>query len=62
MVSEHRCDYRSQSAAISSIAAKCCAGAQAVDSGGLAALTTDEREGLLRLVRENKELRGATGI
>jgi len=71
MVLEHRCDYPSQWAAISSIAAKCGMTAETlrkwvrqaeVDSGGRAGLTTDERERLRNLERENKELRRANEI
>ena len=71
MVLEHRHDYPSQWAAISSIAAKCGMTAETlrkwvrqaeVDSGGRAGLTTDEWERLRNLERENKELRRANEI
>jgi len=71
MVLEHRRDYPSQWATISSIAAKCGMTAETlrkwvrqaeVDSGGRAGLTTDERERLRNLERENKELRRANEI
>ena len=71
MVLEHRRDYPSQWAAISSIAAKCGMTTETlrkwvrqgeVDSGGRAGLTTDERERLRKLEGENKELRRANEI
>ena len=71
LVLEHRHDYPSQWAAISSIAAKCGMTAETlrkwvrqaeVDAGGRAGLTTDERERLRNLERENKELRRANEI
>jgi len=58
-------------AAITSIAAKCGMTAETlrtwlhqaeVDSGGRPGLTTDEREQLRKLERENKELRRANEI
>jgi len=70
-VLEHRHDYPSQWAAISSIAAKCGMTAETlrkwvrraeVDAGGRVGLTTDERERLRDLERENKELRRANEI
>ncbi len=71
LVLEHRHDYPSQWAAISSIAAKCGMTAETlrkwvrraeVDAGGRVGLTTDERERLRNLERENKELRRANEI
>ena len=71
LVLEHRRDYPSQWAAITSIAAKCGMTAETlrtwvrqaeVDSGGRPGLTTDEREQLRKLERENKELRRANEI
>lgn len=71
MVVEYRRDYPSQWAAISSIAMKCGMTAETlrtwvrkaeVDSGGRVGLTTDEREQLRKLERENKELRRANEI
>ncbi len=71
MVLEYRRDYPSQWAAISSIAAKCGMTPETlrkwvrqaeVDSGGHAGLTTDEREQLRKLERENRELRRANEI
>ena len=71
MVLEHRHDYPSQWAAISSIASKCGMTTETlrkwvrqaeVDSGGRVGLTTDEREQLRKLERENKELRRANEI
>jgi len=71
LVLEHRRDYPSQGAAISSIAAKCGMTTEtlrkwvrraAVDVGVRAGLTTDERERLRNLERENKELRRANEI
>ena len=71
LVLEHRRDYPSQWAAISSIASKCGMTTETlrkwvrqaeVDSGGRAGLTTDEREQLRKLEGENKELRRANEI
>ena len=71
LVLEHRRDYPSQWAAISSIASKCGMTTETlrkwvrqaeVDSGGRVGLTTDEREQLRKLERENKELRRANEI
>ena len=71
MLLEHRRDYPSQWAAISSIASKCGMTTETlrkwvrqaeVDSGGRVGLTTDEREQLRKLERENKELRRANEI
>ena len=71
MVLEHRRDYPSQWSAISSIAAKCGMTPETlrkwvrqaeIDSGGRAGLTTDERERLRKLERENKELRRSNEI
>ena len=68
---EHQHDYPSQWAAIRSIAAKCGMTAETlrkwvrgaeVDAGVRAGLTTDERERLRKLERENKELRRANEI
>ena len=68
---DRRRDYPSQWAAITSIAAKCGMTAETlrtwvhqaeVDSGGRPGLTTDEREQLRKLERENKELRRANEI
>lgn len=71
LVQEHQHDYPSQWAAITSIAAKCGMTTETlrkwvrraeVDAGGRAGLTTDERERLRNLERENKELRRANEI
>ena len=71
LVLEHRRDYPSQGAAISSIASKCGMTTETlrkwvrqaeVDSGGRAGPTTDEREQLRKIERENKELRRANEI
>jgi len=71
LVLEHRHDYPSEWAAISSIAAKSGMTAETlrkwvrraeVDAGGRAGLTTDERERLRKLERDNKELRRANEI
>jgi len=71
LVLEHRRDYPSQWSAISSIAAKCGMTSETlrkwvrqaeIDSGGRGGLTTDEREQLRKLERENKELRRANEI
>ena len=71
MVAEHRDDHTSQWAAIVSIAAKIGCTAQTLstwvkqwerDHGTRAGLTTDERERLRQLERENRELRQANEI
>jgi transposase len=71
LVLEHRHDYASEWAAISSIAAKCGMTAETlrkwvrraeVDAGRRVGLTIDERERLRKLERENKELRRANEI
>lgn len=71
LVLEHRHDYPLERAAISSIAAKSGMTAETlrkwvrraeVDAGGRAGLTTDERERLRKLERDNKELRRANEI
>ncbi len=71
MVLDHAGDYPSQWAAIASIAAKIGCTAQTLsnwvkqterDSGKRAGLTTDDRERLKQLERENKELRQANEI
>ena len=71
LVLEHRHDYPSQRAAISSVAAKCGMIAETVrkwtrraeaDTGTRPGLTTDERERLRGLERENRELRRANEI
>ena len=71
MVLEHRGEHASQWAAIISIAAKIGCTAQThntwvkradVDSGRKAGVTTDERERLKALERENRELRQANEI
>ena len=71
MVLEHRGEHASQWAAIMSIAAKIGCTAQTlntwvkraeVDSGRKAGVTTDERERLKALERENRELRQANEI
>ena len=71
LVLEHRHDYPSQWAAISSIAAKCGMTAETlrkwirrveVDTGTRPGLTTDEWERLRGLERENRELRRANEI
>ena len=71
MVAEHRADHASQWAAIVSIAAKIGCTAQTLsnwvrqaerDEGKCAGLTTDERERLRQLERENRELRQANEI
>ena len=71
MVREHRGDHTSQWAAIVSIAAKIGCTAQTlnqwlkkadVDSGRKAGVTTDERERMKALERENRELRQANEI
>ena len=71
MVREHRSEHASQWAAIVSIAAKIGCTAQTlnewvkkaeVDSGRKPGLTTDERERMKALERENRELRQANEI
>ena len=71
MVFEHRSDHASQWAAIVSIAAKIGCTAQTLsnwvrqaerDQGKKPSLTTDERERLKALERENRELRQANEI
>ncbi len=71
LVREHEDEYPSQWAAITSIASKCgmtpetlrkwVRGAE-VDSGERAGLTTEERQRLQALERENRELRRANEI
>ena len=71
MVREHRADYSSRWAAISSIAAKIGCTTQTLDNwlkqaerdnGERAGLTSDERERMKALERENRELRQANEI
>jgi transposase-like protein len=71
MVQDHRGDHVSQWAAISSIAAKIGCTAETLrlwlrqaehDQGKRAGVTTDERERLKALERENRELRQANEI
>jgi transposase-like protein len=71
MVREHRGDYPSQWAAISSVAAKIGCTAETLrnwlrqserDSGERTGLSTDERERIKTLERENRELRQANEI
>lgn len=71
MVFEHRAEHTSRWAAIASIAAKIGCTAQTLsnwvrqaerDNGKRAGLTTDERERLRKLERENRELRQANEI
>ena len=71
MVVEHRGEHTSQWAAIVSIAAKIGCTAQTlnawvkksdVDSGRKSGVTTDERERMKALERENRELRQANEI
>ena len=71
MVFEHRSEHASQWAAIVSIAAKIGCTAQTLsnwvrqaerDQGGKPGVTTDERERLKALERENRELRQANEI
>ena len=71
LVLEHRGEYPSQWAAITSIAAKCGMTPETlrkwvrraeVDAGGRPGLTTDERKRLQELERENRELRRANEI
>jgi transposase len=71
MVQEHRGEYRSEWAAITSIAGKLGVGTEAlrlwlrraeVDQHQRAGITTAERERLRELERENRELRRANEI
>ena len=71
LVMDHRDQYTSEWAAITSIAAKCGMTPETlrtwvhqveVDSGGRPGLTTNEREQLRKLERENRELRRANEI
>ena len=71
LVMEHTGEYRSQWAAITSIATKCGMTAETlrkwvrraeVDAGGRPGLTTEERRRLAELERENRELRRANEI
>ena len=71
LVLEHAGDYASEWAAITSIATKCGMTAETlrkwvrraeVDGGARPGLTTDERERLKALERENRELRRANEI
>src|ERR1041384_3952258 len=71
MVQEHRDEYPSEWAAIISIAGKLGVGTEAlrlwlrraqVDEGQRPGLTTEERERLKQLERENRELRRANEI
>ncbi len=71
LVAEHRDQYTSECAAITSIAAKCGMTAATlrkwirraqVDSGARQGVTSDERERLRELERENRELRRANEI
>src|SRR6476659_7911605 len=71
MVREHRAEHASQWAAIVSIASKIGCTAQTlnewvkkveIDSGRKPGLTTDERERMKALERENRELRQANEI
>ncbi len=71
LVLEHQGEYRSQWAAISSIAAKCGMTPETlrkwvrraeVDGGARPGLTSDERRRLVELERENRELRRANEI
>ena len=71
LVQEHADEYNSQWAAISSIAAKCGMTPETlrkwvrrteVDAGARPGLTTDERQRLKDLERENRELRRANEI
>jgi len=71
MVQEHQGEHASQWAALSSIAAKIGCTAETLrlwvrrterDQGKRAGLTTDERERLKALERENRELRQANEI
>jgi transposase len=71
LVLEHQGEYRSQWAAISSIATKCGMTPETlrkwvrraeVDGGARPGLTSDERQRLVELERENRELRRANEI
>jgi len=71
LVLDHRGEYPSQWAAISSIAAKCGMTPETlrkwvrraeVDAGDRPGLTSDERKRLAELERENRELRRANEI
>ena len=71
LVQEHRADYDSEWAAMESIAAKIGCTAETlrkwvrrteVDAGHRAGLTTDERERLKALEKENRELKRANEI
>jgi transposase len=71
MVQEHRDEYASEWAAITSIAAKLGVGTEAlrlwlrraqIDEGQRPGLTSEERERLKQLERENRELRRANEI
>ena len=71
LVQEHVGEYRSQWAAITSIATKCGMTPETlrkwlvraeVDAGARPGLTTDERKRLQELERENRELRRANEI
>lgn len=71
LVCEHRGDYGSEWEAISSIASKIGCTAESLrrwvrqaerDAGSRAGLTTDERERIKALERENRELRQANEI
>ena len=71
LVRDHRDQYSSEWAAITSIAAKCGMTAETlrkwirraqVDSGARQGVTTDERDRLRELERENRELRRANEI
>jgi transposase len=71
LVTEHRDQYTSEWAAITSIAAKCGMTPETlrkwirraqVDSGARQGVTSDERERLRELERENRELRRANEI
>ena len=71
MVQEHRDEYPSEWAAITSIATKLGVGTEAlrlwlrraqVDEGQRSGLTSQERERLKQLERENRELRRANEI
>ena len=71
LVVEHEREYQSQWAAITSIAARCGMTPETlrawvrraeVDAGARPGLTTDERQRLAELERENRELRRANEI
>ncbi len=71
MVAEHRDEYTSQWAAIKAISEMLGISTEAlrkwiiqnrIDGGGRAGLTTDERQRLRELEKENKELRRANEI